>query len=150
MLWHTALIHITNAVLDDTTDPAWRFYLSFCMQCYVTLQQPFAFREAIGRSLLSMTLQKGHLSPTEARQMVRQFEHDLSNKPPDDIRATFMADLNLAMTDPENASVESLADRFEDIALFQEYTKKTRAWTSLQRTNPRLGTRCRGYTLCCI
>ncbi|UPK90465.1 hypothetical protein LCI18_001400 [Fusarium solani-melongenae] len=124
MLWHTALIHIANAVLDDTSDPAWRFYLSFCLQCYVTLQQPYAFTEAIGRSLLSMTLQKGHLSPTEARQMMRKFEHDLSSKPPDDIRATFMADLNLAMTDPDKASVESLADRFEDIALFQEYTNE--------------------------
>lgn len=124
MLWHTALIHVANAILDDTTDPAWRFYLSFCMQCYVTLQQPYRFTEAIGRSLLSMTLQKGHLSPTEARQMMKQFEQDLSSRPPDDIRATFMADLNLAMTDPEKASVESLADRFEDIALFQEYTNE--------------------------
>jgi hypothetical protein len=33
-----------------------------------------------------------------------------------------MADLNLAMTNPSEASVESLADRFEDIALFQEFT----------------------------
>ncbi|KNB06413.1 hypothetical protein FOXG_19663 [Fusarium oxysporum f. sp. lycopersici 4287] len=33
-----------------------------------------------------------------------------------------MADLNLAMTDPTEASVESLAERFENIALFREYT----------------------------
>jgi hypothetical protein len=30
--------------------------------------------------------------------------------------------LNLAMTDPGTASVESLSGRFEDIALFREFT----------------------------
>ncbi|KAL6917065.1 hypothetical protein FSST1_008560 [Fusarium sambucinum] len=41
-----------------------------------------------------------------------------------DIRAMFMADLNLSMTDPEEASVESLANKFEDIALFREFTSQ--------------------------
>ncbi|KAH7468368.1 hypothetical protein FOMA001_g15864 [Fusarium oxysporum f. sp. matthiolae] len=42
----------------------------------------------------------------------------------EDIRATFMADLNLSMTHPEEASVESLANNFEDIALFREFTSQ--------------------------
>jgi hypothetical protein len=33
-----------------------------------------------------------------------------------------MANLNLTITNPSEASVESLADRFEDIVLFQEFT----------------------------
>jgi hypothetical protein len=53
---------------------------------------------------------------------MEQYEESRLINPPYDIRATFMADLNLAMTNPSEASVESLADRFEDIAIFQEFT----------------------------
>jgi hypothetical protein len=53
---------------------------------------------------------------------MEQFEENRLTNPSYDIRATFMANLNLAMTNPSEASVESLADRFDDIALFQEFT----------------------------
>ena len=122
MLWHTALIHVANAILGDTRDPAWRFYLFFCVQTYGELRRSFRFAETSGRSILSMTLQQGDISAEEARKLMEQFEENRLSKPSDDIRATFMADLNLAMTDPEGASVESLSDKFEEIALFQEFT----------------------------
>ncbi|KAH7185701.1 uncharacterized protein B0J16DRAFT_355954 [Fusarium flagelliforme] len=122
MLWHTALIHVANAILGDTRDPAWRFYLFFCVQTYGDLRRSFRFAETIGRSILSMTLQQGDISADEARKLMEQFEENRLSNPTDDIRATFMADLNLAMTDPEGATVESLSDKFEDIALFQEFT----------------------------
>ncbi|KAM5510923.1 hypothetical protein FOXYSP1_11023 [Fusarium oxysporum f. sp. phaseoli] len=122
MLWHTALIHVANAILGDTKDPAWRFYLFFCVESYGELRRSFRFAETIGRSILSMALQQGDLSADEARRLMVQFEENRLTSPSEDIRATFMADLNLAMTDPEEASVESLSDRFEDIALFREFT----------------------------
>ncbi|EWZ88210.1 hypothetical protein BFJ70_g13905 [Fusarium oxysporum] len=122
MLWHTALIHVANAILGNTKDPAWRFYLFFCVESYGELRRSFRFAETIGRSILSMALQQGDLSADEARRLMVQFEENRLTSPSEDIRATFMADLNLAMTDPEEASVESLSDRFEDIALFREFT----------------------------
>jgi hypothetical protein len=118
MLWHTGLIHVANANLGDTKNPTWRFYLFFCIQCYGHLRQAYRFAEVIGRSLLSMALQQGDLPASEARQIMEHFEENRLISPSYDIRATFMADLNLAMTNPSEASVESLADRFEDIALF--------------------------------
>ncbi|KNB17877.1 hypothetical protein FOXG_22087 [Fusarium oxysporum f. sp. lycopersici 4287] len=122
MLWHTALVHIANAILGDKKSPTWRFYLLFCIQCYGHLRQAYRFAEAIGRSILSMALQQGNLSASEARRLMEQFEENQLTNPSEGIRATFMADLNLAMTDPTEASVESLAERFENIALFREYT----------------------------
>ncbi|KAG7419181.1 hypothetical protein Forpe1208_v003555 [Fusarium oxysporum f. sp. rapae] len=125
MLWHTALIYITNATLDNSEDPTWPFYLVFSIQCYKSLRQSYRFAEAIGRSLISLAMQKRDLSAIEARRMTQKFEEGRLSKPSDDIRATFMADLRLAMTDPQEASVETLASGFEDIALFQEFTKFT-------------------------
>jgi hypothetical protein len=124
MLWHTALIRVANAILSDTKDPEWHFYLSFCIQCYGSLRRSYRFAEAIGRSLLSMTLQRRDLPVGEARHMMQQFEENRLNSSSEDIRATFMADLNLSMMDPEEASVESLANKFEDIALFREFTSQ--------------------------
>lgn len=124
MLWHTALIRIANAILSDTEDPEWYFYLSFCIQCYGSLRRSYRFAEAIGRSLLSMTLQRRDLPVGKARHMMQQFEEHNLNSSSEDIRATFMADLNLSMIDPEEASVESLASKFEDIALFREFTSQ--------------------------
>ncbi|KAK2684649.1 hypothetical protein QWA68_016153 [Fusarium oxysporum] len=69
-----------------------------------------------------MALQQGDLPASEARHIMEQYEGNQLINPSYDIRATFMADLNLAMTNPSEASVESLADRFEDIAIFQEFT----------------------------
>lgn len=50
-----------------------------------------------------------------------QFQEKGMGQAAKDIRATFMVDLSLGMTDPKQASVESLADRFEDVVLFQEF-----------------------------
>ncbi|KAF4996042.1 hypothetical protein FGRMN_4742 [Fusarium graminum] len=117
------IMHETaNAILGDKKDTAWRFYLYFCVQTYGDLRRSFTFAETTGRSLLSMALDQGDLSADEARKLMGQFEENRLSGPTEDIRATFMADLNLAMTDPGTASVESLSDRFEDIALFREFT----------------------------
>ncbi|KAF4976221.1 hypothetical protein FZEAL_7084 [Fusarium zealandicum] len=124
MLWHNGLIQVANAILGDTDDPTWRFYLLFCVQCYRHLRKTYRFAEAIGRSLLSMALEQGDISANEARRMMKHFEENKMSDSSNDIRATFMADLTLAMTDPEEASVENLSDRFEDIALFREFTNQ--------------------------
>ncbi|EXK75649.1 hypothetical protein FOQG_19585 [Fusarium oxysporum f. sp. raphani 54005] len=124
MLWHTALIRIANAILTNAKDPEWHFYLSFWIQCYENLRRSYHFAEAIGRSLLSITLQRRDLSVDEARHIMQQFEENRLNSSSEDIRATFMAELNLSMMDPEEATVESLANKFEDIALFREFTSR--------------------------
>lgn len=122
MLWHTALIYVANAVLQDTRDSEWRSYFLLCIYGYENLRQSYRVAEAIGRGLLSMTLRNGDLTPGEARQILRQLQERGLSGISGDLRATFMVDLNLAMTDPDKAKVESLAHNFEDMALFQEFT----------------------------
>ncbi|KAG7406817.1 hypothetical protein Forpi1262_v018195 [Fusarium oxysporum f. sp. raphani] len=118
---------LQSAYMGDTFPalyPEWHFYLSFWIQCYENLRRSYHFAEAIGRSLLSITLQRRDLSVDEARHIMQQFEENRLNSSSEDIRATFMAELNLSMMDPEEATVESLANKFEDIALFREFTSR--------------------------
>ncbi|PNH40468.1 hypothetical protein VD0003_g10089 [Verticillium dahliae] len=70
-----------------------------------------------------MTLRNGDISGTEARELLQRLKQKgLDNDTSDRIRATFMGDLELAMTNPRQASVENLAEQFEDMALWQEFT----------------------------
>ncbi|KAM0326363.1 hypothetical protein ACHAQA_006965 [Verticillium albo-atrum] len=121
ILWHTALIYVANAVLKDTGDPEWRFYFLHCVYGYESLRKSYRLAEAIGRALLSMTLRNGDISGQEARTILQQLKQRGLDHPSGDIRATFMGDLELALTNPGEAKVENLADQFEDVALFQEF-----------------------------
>ncbi|KAF6814780.1 zinc finger protein [Colletotrichum plurivorum] len=122
LLWQTALIYVANAVLHETHDPQWRFYFLACIYAYEALRKPYRIAEVISRGLLTITLRDGDISGQEARRLLRQIKDVDGSHASGDVRATFMVDLDLAMTDPEAARVENLAERFEDIALFREFT----------------------------
>ncbi|TIC89563.1 Nitrogen assimilation transcription factor nit-4 [Colletotrichum higginsianum] len=122
LLWQSALIYVANAVLHDTQNPEWRFYFLACIYGYESLRKPYRIAEVITRGLLTMTLRDGDITGTEARHLLKHIREAETNHEEDDVRATFMVDLDLAMTDPDAARVENLAKRFEDIALFREFT----------------------------
>jgi len=122
MLWHTALMYVANAVLQDTNDSQWHEYLLLCIYGYETLRRPFRVAETIGRGLLTMTLRDKNIKSEDARNILRHLQDRGLKHVHEDIRATFMGDLELAQTDPKAAAMEKLASDFEDVALFQEFT----------------------------
>ncbi|KAI8184095.1 hypothetical protein KHU50_001968 [Colletotrichum sp. SAR 10_65] len=122
MLWQTALIYVANAVLHNTQDPEWRLYFLACIYGYEGLRTSYRVAEVISRGLLTMSLREGDMSGNEARHLLKQVTGPEGAGGKGDVRATFMADLDLAMTDPEAAKVESLAKKFEDVALFSDFT----------------------------
>ncbi|KAK8013758.1 hypothetical protein PG991_009351 [Apiospora marii] len=122
ILWHTALAYVANAVLASH-DEDWKMIFLLCIYGYESLARPYRVSEAIGTSLLTMALRDHRISTDEARSLLQQLKkrrpEQLRNVGP--IRATFMGDLQQAMFDPEGAKVESLANNFEDMALFREF-----------------------------
>lgn len=69
-----------------------------------------------------MTLCKKDLSTDTARRILHDLEGRDEDRVPDSIRATFMADLDLALSDPSSATVECQAAQFEDNAMLRDYT----------------------------
>lgn len=123
MLWQTALIYVANAVLHDTQNPEWRFYFFTCIYAYTNLRKSYRVAESISRALLTMALRGGCITNIEADNLEkRMMKVGGRVKRDDEIRATFMVDLDLAMWDPEAAKVEVLAKRFDDIVLFRDLT----------------------------
>ncbi|ORY64515.1 uncharacterized protein BCR38DRAFT_435341 [Pseudomassariella vexata] len=123
ILWHTALTYLANAMLQGQSDPEWHVYFLLCIYGYEGLRRPYRISELIAQGLLSMTMRDSDISGAEARRLLGHMRENGSSLDhiQGKIRATFMADLNLAMKDPEAARVENLAEKFEEMVLFLEY-----------------------------
>ncbi|EJP61518.1 C6 transcription factor [Beauveria bassiana ARSEF 2860] len=77
----------------------------------------------IARGLLSMAMRRGGISSDKARQILVDLGNDCpSPLPHGEVRATFMLDLDLAMSDPNAAKAEAQAEAFEDTAMVVDYT----------------------------
>ncbi|KAK8869137.1 hypothetical protein PGQ11_007715 [Apiospora arundinis] len=120
MLWHTALMYVANAVLQDTDDSQWLEYL-LCIYGYETLRRPFRVAETIGRGLLTMALRNKNIKSEDARNILGCLQEQGLGQANKNIRATFMGDLQLAHSNPEAATMERLASNFDDMVLFQDF-----------------------------
>ena len=121
-LWHTALTYVANAVLDGEYDDNWSFYMLFCFCGYQQLSRSLRVGRAISKALLSMMLQKGRITSSAARRILKDVEDYGTDAIPEKIRATFMGDLGLSLSSPGHATVEHLADSFEENAVIHDYT----------------------------
>ncbi|KAI8945961.1 hypothetical protein F4801DRAFT_566339 [Xylaria longipes] len=123
ILWHNGLIYLVNAMLKRT-DPNWRLYLLLCIYGYERLRRPYRMSEVVTQGLLTMTMRYTNMSGGEAYKIMEELkgrglvdvEEDLEDK----IRATFMVDLSLALTDPEAARADKMASDFTVMAAFQD------------------------------
>ncbi|KAG5974960.1 hypothetical protein E4U55_007947 [Claviceps digitariae] len=123
ILWHTALIYLVNAILEtNPKDKDWYTYLLHCLYGYKSLSQSWRIAKSISRGLLSLTIRKGGMSSEKARQILRDFENNNPHQMPGEIRATFMLDLDRALSEPDTATVEYLANQFEDNVIMEKYT----------------------------
>jgi hypothetical protein len=121
--WHCALLYVANSVINDTSDPEWRFYFLLCIHCYQNLYPSFAIVEGVVQGLLALAVSKGAITLHEARALNAELAtkasvHKLRAK----VRGRWMVDLDLAVTNVEEATVDRLADRFEEITTFDEFT----------------------------
>lgn len=122
--WHTALLHVANAVMQDTEDPQWRSYFVLCLDSYAELYSSFRIAGGIVKSLLSIALRLKAITVSEAHALLAQVsEKGLHHTDIDDISASFVVDLNLVYVDRVAAQLTSLNKAFDDLALFGEFTE---------------------------
>jgi hypothetical protein len=123
VLWHNGLIYLANAMLR-CTDPEWRLYLLLCIYGYERLNHAYRFSEVVIQGLLTMSMRDTDMSGSEAYKIMEELKQrgllrvgeDVQEK----LRATFMIDINLALTDPEAARAETVAEDFDYTAMFQD------------------------------
>lgn len=122
ILWHTALIYLANEILNTPKDEDSFFYFLLCVYGYERLRRSWRVTASVSRALLSMALRKGGITSGTARLILKDLQSDRFHKKFGEIRATFMADLDLAASNPGSATVEKQAEDFEHNAMLRDYT----------------------------
>lgn len=72
-----------------------------------------------------MTLRDTNMTATEARKIRDNLKEEgldhVKKNMVDEIRATLMVDLTLALKDPVEAMAENMAKQFDSLAIFQDF-----------------------------
>lgn len=123
IIWHTALLYLANAMLHSTGTEDWLIYFLVCLYGYEGLRKSFRVAEVIAKGLLSMAMRNGDMTGEHARRILAELQtHGLQEHLKEEIRATFMLDLDMAMSKHGGATAEELAGDFEDNALMMDFT----------------------------
>ena len=122
-LLNMALIHVSGAMLKDRGDKDWRFYFMLCLCFWHDLYTSYPLHRSLIRGLLAMALRERVISTLETHILEERVQRrGRHHEKLDDVLAAFTVDFNLALTKPEEADGTSLAQRFEELAVFSEFT----------------------------
>ncbi|OTA93053.1 hypothetical protein M434DRAFT_31271 [Hypoxylon sp. CO27-5] len=111
---------VRDAVSFFIPIPSRRLVIHTRMQVYYG---SFQVVEVTMLGLLSMALRNGFLSFPEANTVLNDMKRIGQRYDSQfTVRASFMVDLELAMTNPREAQVQTLANAFHELAIFREFT----------------------------
>ena len=114
ILWHTGIVYLANALVEDVSDPSREFYFRLCLSSYRDLFASFRIAKGVLQGLLSIAISRDMISGPEARLFMKHVNyigkhHRLVNA----LDMTWILDLNLALTDPEAAQVDVKAGEYK-------------------------------------
>ncbi|KAL3300258.1 nitrate assimilation regulatory protein nirA [Colletotrichum asianum] len=131
-LWQTAVIYVANAMMQEAAQSniqhgrpgrEWRFYLDLCLAGLTDLCVSFSTSGAISRAVVGMALQNGGLKAAEANRVLVELKRlEMAHEEArlrlnGNAEATWVIDLDLALTDIEAARGQSLVQQFENMML---------------------------------
>lgn len=100
---------MVNAILNGPEEANWYIDLLLCIYAYESLGRSRRVAAGIAKGRLSLALQKSYMPSRTARRILRDLERDHPSRFAGQVRATFMVDLSLALSDPSSATAEHLA-----------------------------------------
>ncbi|PVH90833.1 hypothetical protein DM02DRAFT_734403 [Periconia macrospinosa] len=122
--WHTVLLYTANALVTEPASPDLQFFFLLCMNCYARLYDRFEFAEGAVQSLLAIAVDHRAISKDNAAIVFNFLMNKMKFRQTSSTHTSLWpADLNLAMKDREAAAIAALADRFEVITVFDEFTE---------------------------
>ncbi|KAH7113806.1 hypothetical protein B0J11DRAFT_140351 [Dendryphion nanum] len=112
-----AIVYAANAIMNDLHDPERRAYVYF----YVQMGLRTNYRSLTDNSLAIVALahDKGIITSTEAACFAKQVGHVGERG----VGSGYIIDVERAGSDAVAANVDSLAERFQEITLFGEFTE---------------------------
>ncbi|KAF5590376.1 conidial development fluffy [Fusarium pseudoanthophilum] len=115
-----SLIHIANTICRETNDPTAKFYFLLCIRYWQHLYVGYPIFGGIAQAFLTMAINNGLITNREAKRLMAEVKaqgghHD------EGISTSLIVDFDLAMTNRDEADVQAVAQKFEEVALFDEF-----------------------------
>ncbi|KAL6713096.1 hypothetical protein ACLMJK_009217 [Lecanora helva] len=121
--WHGLYLCVANALLNDPEETERRVYFELCVQGISNLYPSAQVAKVMLQGLFSMAIEKHFLSAAECAALLDQFRDQRGLvESPEGLHGTFFVDQNLSLTDPSKATAAELADKFEELFLFNRFT----------------------------
>ncbi|KAK8064204.1 hypothetical protein PG996_008856 [Apiospora saccharicola] len=122
------LMHLNSALMKATArsgDPdEWRFYFRLSLSYLQELYKRYPMWIDVIKANLAMAVDSGNLTSVEALKIIEDVARE-SGQHHGIVAHVFtscIADFDLAITDPDRARVHELALKFDQLALFEEFT----------------------------
>jgi hypothetical protein len=117
-----AVLHVNHILLHDTKIPGWQFYLQLCMGWMKAIFVRYAVIGKVAQAHMAIGLEKGIITAGEARSFLADLQqlgrhHDLA-----EIGLSCVVDFSTAMSSENDGRAQELAQRFDELALFDELT----------------------------
>lgn len=118
-----AILHLVGAVLTNRDDPDWRFYFALSIRIYQDLYVCFPIYKHIVQGFLAMAMENDAITVSEARNIIEQFEEKgKHHKTSERVVGSFTIDFDLALTKPDDAKAHTLALKFHELSIFDQFT----------------------------
>jgi hypothetical protein len=121
--WHIALMYVANTVLRDANDAKWHAYFLLCLSGYKSISLCCNVVEGMIKGLLTISVDACRITSKEAYDLWSFFgcmfndQRHLQRS-----IGVFVVDLDQAVNDPHTAQVDRLAEKFDDVSLFEAFT----------------------------
>ncbi|RYC81304.1 hypothetical protein BFJ63_vAg15801 [Fusarium oxysporum f. sp. narcissi] len=118
-----SLIHIANTICKETNDPTSKFYFFLCIRYWQHLYVGYPIFGEVAQAFLTMAINNGLITNREAKRLMAEVKgqgrhHGLADA---GISTSLIVDFDLAMTNRSEADVQAVAQKFEEVALFDEF-----------------------------
>ena len=114
---------VTNAAVENPSDPEWNIYLLLCLYHYSRLNICYSVAGTITQGLLAIAVDRGAIKFQQAASYMDMFSLNGQRKIGQKVQSGFVVDLDLALTDKDAAFAETLADKFDQLTMFSDFTE---------------------------
>jgi hypothetical protein len=121
--FNPGLFTLSLALLEDLQDPLWRYYFYICVRCCQDLYFCYPVFRDVAKALLSMAMQKDAIAAREAQELLQEIEQSAQHHAAaNEAFTSFIFDPVFSIT--SEAQVHAMADRFEEMVLFNEFIER--------------------------
>lgn len=128
-IFNAAVLHLSSIIVHQAAiDPSWKFFFRICFDYWKDAYVCYRVFAGIVPAHLSLALEAGAITLKEARLLREDFMAvGWHHKVADEVLTDSYVDFERAIRKEEGATMHELAQRFEELMMFEDFTQESGA-----------------------